>query len=821
MDFHIMKRKELQALCKKHNIPANLTNLEMANNLDSLLKEKEKPKIRNRSCLKNMGGMVSENDLNGVTRQSKKVRFSPENEMIEFVGSVAEPVEKKKGARRRSITRSVTKNGGLEIDIEASKEIVENPVRTTRSRAQKSGLIPVFLPAFEKKRTRNGVRSDNVSVVDLSDNLPSENGAVEETRAITRRSSRHREVVVIGEKSREVGKDFIVSTENQIPRSSKKKNLKNNDDISKGNGLEEDGEIVQPKKAMRQLKGNVRKELAENEIGRRGRRTTRSQTHMEDYREFQSREVEEDFAALTKNQTLKIPKKKNLKKNDEISKGTGEEDDGIIEPEKAMGRSKRNVIKELAENEMARSRRTTRSHTQMAESKTRIETEVEAHKKLQMVQELEEPSRWMGRNGNSRRQSVMPQIEKVGIDESNIGNERRKVLRREKLEETDMSSISSSRNKKVANRDGMDKTVNTTGKNKPLKRRRRDPESSINTVLKVSKVPNDSAGKNRKEISEKSLPNEASVETAYIVEDDKALETENSVEIPAFKSVELQNDDHEEKEPLFCFSESEIDQEKPLEDETRRVSEDDLAPHSCKRSRELSNNNLVEPEPEEDLNASIDVGFSQATSGDDDAHSLVVLTDCPGESEIDQEKPLEDETRRVNEDDLAPHSCKRSRELSNNNLVEPEPEEDLNASIDVGFSQATSGDDDAHSLVVLTDCPGESEIDQEKPLEDETRRVNEDDLAPHSCKRSRELSSNNLVEPEPEEGLNASIDVGSSQVTFGDDDAHSLVVLTDCPVSVVPTEERIVGENENWEFGGGFRFWSCCSRFRPIWLFAI
>ncbi|CAL5386386.1 unnamed protein product [Camellia sinensis] len=110
MDFHSMKREELQALCKKHKIPANLTNLEMANKLSSLLEEKEKPNRRGQSCLnlKNKGEIVSENDSNGITRQFKKVRLSPENEMVDFVDMEAEPVEIKR---------------------------VENPVRKTRSRA--------------------------------------------------------------------------------------------------------------------------------------------------------------------------------------------------------------------------------------------------------------------------------------------------------------------------------------------------------------------------------------------------------------------------------------------------------------------------------------------------------------------------------------------------------------------------------------------------------------------------------------------------------------------------------------------------------------
>jgi len=38
MDFHGMKRKRLQALCKKHDIPANLKNSEMADRLSLLFK---------------------------------------------------------------------------------------------------------------------------------------------------------------------------------------------------------------------------------------------------------------------------------------------------------------------------------------------------------------------------------------------------------------------------------------------------------------------------------------------------------------------------------------------------------------------------------------------------------------------------------------------------------------------------------------------------------------------------------------------------------------------------------------------------------------
>lgn len=37
VDYHALSRKELQALCKQHKIPANKTNLFMADSLAALL----------------------------------------------------------------------------------------------------------------------------------------------------------------------------------------------------------------------------------------------------------------------------------------------------------------------------------------------------------------------------------------------------------------------------------------------------------------------------------------------------------------------------------------------------------------------------------------------------------------------------------------------------------------------------------------------------------------------------------------------------------------------------------------------------------------
>ncbi|KAL8141325.1 hypothetical protein V2J09_007346 [Rumex salicifolius] len=102
MDFHTMKRKELQALCKKHNIPANLKNLEMANRLASLLKiDDEKPKEQLvKPCLKNLEDLCVVDEEMGEGKEPKKVRFSPQNQT--FVFEKTNPRAMRVAARRRN-----------------------------------------------------------------------------------------------------------------------------------------------------------------------------------------------------------------------------------------------------------------------------------------------------------------------------------------------------------------------------------------------------------------------------------------------------------------------------------------------------------------------------------------------------------------------------------------------------------------------------------------------------------------------------------------------------------------------------------------------
>ncbi|KAA8537923.1 hypothetical protein F0562_027497 [Nyssa sinensis] len=390
MDFHGMKRKELQALCKKHSIPANLTNLEMANKLTSLLKEKEKPITRGRSCLKNMGEIASENDSDVVVRQSKKVRFSPENEMIECVDLNVSPVEPNRVGGRKSRRRPMPEKRSLVIEnvdsIELRNEIVDNPVRITRSRAQSSdegGVITVLLPPVGKKRPRRYVSSDNVEgkevdridkpppTIEFSASLASDSADVEETGVPVRRSSSNRGQLVAENKKENEG--LPVSRKNPTHSGSKKRNAKSSGKIFDNEGLTAEGGITQPEEAPRLSKRNVTKD---------------------------------------------------------------------VDPEPLNGES--------GDNEMVGRGRCSRSRSQSAvevsavDNETKTGTVDEIQGESEVVLKLEESLRGPGRNGN-RRKSLMPQNGVVQTERPNADDENKKLSRRSKNETDGRRRITRSR----------------------------------------------------------------------------------------------------------------------------------------------------------------------------------------------------------------------------------------------------------------------------------------------------------------------------------------------------------------------------------------
>uniref|UniRef100_A0A0D3D185 Uncharacterized protein n=1 Tax=Brassica oleracea var. oleracea TaxID=109376 RepID=A0A0D3D185_BRAOL len=121
MDFHGMNRKNLQILCKKHGIPANLKNIEMANRLASLIFQKEDEETVTET---------KEEEANLVaSRKAKKVRFSHEtdNQIFEFTRSVKKSVRTRRSRGQDGDAKAPPQPGGG-IELRRSKRSVSKGI---------------------------------------------------------------------------------------------------------------------------------------------------------------------------------------------------------------------------------------------------------------------------------------------------------------------------------------------------------------------------------------------------------------------------------------------------------------------------------------------------------------------------------------------------------------------------------------------------------------------------------------------------------------------------------------------------------------------
>ncbi|KAH0758609.1 hypothetical protein KY290_022102 [Solanum tuberosum] len=150
----------------------------MADKLSSLLKvNDEKPLTRGRSCLK----MLDVNESDVVNRKVKKVKFSPDNEVIEFTRSA----QVKRGGRRKIMlykNNLDVRSDGLKVGI------LDSPVRVTRSQG-----VNIEDGVTEKKGRTRQVKDSVISV----------NKSKDEVGVTTKRTLKNKEVVIIQEKREE------------------------------------------------------------------------------------------------------------------------------------------------------------------------------------------------------------------------------------------------------------------------------------------------------------------------------------------------------------------------------------------------------------------------------------------------------------------------------------------------------------------------------------------------------------------------------------------------------------------------------------------
>ncbi|CAN6938751.1 unnamed protein product [Brassica oleracea] len=162
MDFHGMNRKNLQILCKKHGIPANLKNIEMANRLASLIFQKEDEETVTET---------KEEEANLVaSRKAKKVRFSPEtdNQIFEFTRSVKKSVRTRRRRGQDGDAKAPPQPGGG-IELRRSKRIITVDGSNGDVSKSVSGIV-------EDER----VPSNSVKVTRLSNRIGSVGSAQED-----------------------------------------------------------------------------------------------------------------------------------------------------------------------------------------------------------------------------------------------------------------------------------------------------------------------------------------------------------------------------------------------------------------------------------------------------------------------------------------------------------------------------------------------------------------------------------------------------------------------------------------------------------------
>ncbi|XP_062099688.1 uncharacterized protein LOC133805522 [Humulus lupulus] len=424
MDFQGMKRKELQALCKTHGIPANLTNREMADRLNLLLKEGET------SVPEGLCEIDSEVHSVVVGKKVKKVTFSPENETFVFVGTDVDSnsdsdysSRPKKGNSRKR--RSTSKNVVVKMNVK------ENPVRVTRARAQsdvEEDLKAVSLAVAGRKRGRKG--KETVDVCDKPAPVVDDStGRDEPKKEEGVRQLRGRNVVIEADGNGEEGDVAVPSKKKSLGGSKKTRGGKgSNGFLSADVTLEENliAEAANPQKIMKRSHLNESKDEDSNalsqDLGKTdvGIRTRRSKTQMIVAKDEGSNALTEDLGkAVVEGRTRRSKTQMNVAK-DEGSNGLTE-DLGKADVEGRTRRSKiqRNVAKDEDSNALTKDLgnadvgvRTRRTRTQINENDF-----AETKNECQNVLQLEEPLKGPARRTKTQRKVVVDEGSKALTDD--------------------------------------------------------------------------------------------------------------------------------------------------------------------------------------------------------------------------------------------------------------------------------------------------------------------------------------------------------------------------------------------------------------------
>ncbi|XP_061968778.1 uncharacterized protein LOC133692101 isoform X2 [Populus nigra] len=409
-DFHGMKRKQLQALCKKHGIPANKSNAEMADLLTLTLKQGQ-------------GEVQNVSDSMKVTKILKNVKFKPDVEIREYEPSVY------KGRKRR---RNMVNYG----------KVIGSPPGSRNREQRTVGRNVDEVVGKKRGRGREKKRSVRVENVDVSDysrppviTKEGDVQLVKDEDKSGRRRLRSREVVI--EENVEGGEgDLVVSRKNSKRGESRKRGnrdgIRFSDEVSEENvSAKDDAKPANaPSGSRRNARKNESTSLLSVDFGKTESfgRTTRSRAKLRENTSItadkaETVEVQDEYEkVLQTEETLKgagrnaLGRKSFVPRKRLVVEILSEEG---VESVKGGRRSRRNTSKKegtsLSSGCFCKTEivgRTSRSRSKLEENTSSVTANkaetIEIQDESQKVLHLEEPLKDFGRYA-LRRKSIVPQ----------------------------------------------------------------------------------------------------------------------------------------------------------------------------------------------------------------------------------------------------------------------------------------------------------------------------------------------------------------------------------------------------------------------------
>ncbi|XP_026393138.1 uncharacterized protein LOC113288340 isoform X1 [Papaver somniferum] len=213
MDYHSMKRKDLQSLCKKHHIPANMTNSAMADALSALnlvdeieetVPETERPVTSRNSltAIKPQTDLIDDNEpripVGGARTRRAPLREKPVEEIL---AKTAAPTACQKKIQGKVVSKA------KENDNEKVKEEEVPVVNTRRStKLHQESKLKISESAQEVEAKKIGVLSEEVNVKDKGNNNEKEEKEVPVVNHVAKRSrrSQQKSKLEISESAQEV-----------------------------------------------------------------------------------------------------------------------------------------------------------------------------------------------------------------------------------------------------------------------------------------------------------------------------------------------------------------------------------------------------------------------------------------------------------------------------------------------------------------------------------------------------------------------------------------------------------------------------------------